>query len=109
MIICFLLILFGDGIGFEVMVEVCKVIDWFQLVCGIVFDVFEDLVGGVVYDKYGKFLVDDIMVKVQVVDVVLLGVVGGLVYDNLDFSVKLECGLLCLCKEMDLYVNLCLV
>ena len=41
-----LLILPGDGIGPEVMAEVCKVIGWFQTNKGIAFDVSEDLVGG---------------------------------------------------------------
>jgi 3-isopropylmalate dehydrogenase len=40
------------------------------------------------------------------VDAVLLGAVGGPQYDNLDFSVKPERGLLRLRKEMDLYANL---
>jgi 3-isopropylmalate dehydrogenase len=40
------------------------------------------------------------------VDAVLLGAVGGPKYDDLDFSVKPERGLLRLRKEMDLYSNL---
>ena len=39
-------------------------------------------------------------------DAVLLGAVGGPKYDNLDFSVKPERGLLRLRKEMDLFSNL---
>lgn len=101
-----LLILPGDGIGPEVMVEVRKVIDWFQSARGIAFDVSEDLVGGAAYDKHGKPLADDTMAKAQAVDAVLLGAVGGPAYDNLDFSVKPERGLLRLRKEMDLYANL---
>lgn len=57
-------ILFGDGIGLEVMGEVKKIIGWFGDKCGLVFDVSEDFVGGVVYDVYGVLLYDDIMVKV---------------------------------------------
>ncbi len=77
-----LLILPGDGIGPEVMVEVRKVIKWFATNRGLEFDVTEDFVGG------------------------LLGAVGGPKYDNLDFSLKPERGLLRLRKEMDLYSNL---
>ncbi|SDE40610.1 3-isopropylmalate dehydrogenase [Paracoccus isoporae] len=101
-----LLILPGDGIGPEVMAEVRKVIDWFQANRGMRFTVSEDLVGGCAYDKHGTPLADETMAKAQQVDAVLLGAVGGPQYDNLDFSVKPERGLLRLRKEMDLFANL---
>ncbi|MBO6884856.1 MAG: 3-isopropylmalate dehydrogenase [Marivita sp.] len=101
-----LLILPGDGIGPEVMAEVRKVIDWYGAKRDLTFDVSEDLVGGAAYDKHGTPLHDDTMAKAQEVDAVLLGAVGGPKYDNLDFSVKPERGLLRLRKEMDLFANL---
>ena len=101
-----LLILPGDGIGPEVMAEVRKIIDWFGAKRGLAFDVSEDLVGGCAYDVHGTPLADATMAKAQEVDAVLLGAVGGPQYDNLDFSVKPERGLLRLRKEMDLYANL---
>ncbi|MEM8776884.1 MAG: 3-isopropylmalate dehydrogenase [Pseudomonadota bacterium] len=101
-----LLILAGDGIGPEVMVEVRKVIDWFSAKRDLTFDVSEDLVGGAAYDAHGTPLHDDTMAKAQEVDAVLLGAVGGPKYDVLDFSVKPERGLLRLRKEMDLFANL---
>ena len=101
-----LLILAGDGIGPEVMAEVRKVIDWYGAKRDLAFDVSEDLVGGSAYDKHGTPLHDDTMAKAQEVDAVLLGAVGGPKYDNLDFSVKPERGLLRLRKEMDLFANL---
>jgi 3-isopropylmalate dehydrogenase len=101
-----LLILPGDGIGPEVMAEVRRVIDWFGANRGLEFDVSEDLVGGAAYDAHGKPLSDETMAKAQEVDAVLLGAVGGPKYDDLDFSVKPERGLLRLRKEMDLYSNL---
>ncbi|MDO5622553.1 MAG: 3-isopropylmalate dehydrogenase [Paracoccus sp. (in: a-proteobacteria)] len=101
-----LLILPGDGIGREVMAEVRKVIDWFQSNRGMRFDISEDLVGGAAYDVHGVPLADATMAKAQDVDAVLLGAVGGPAYDNLDFSVKPERGLLRLRKEMDLFANL---
>ncbi|MGB0411037.1 MAG: 3-isopropylmalate dehydrogenase [Pikeienuella sp.] len=101
-----LLILPGDGIGPEVMAEVRKVIAWVEKSEGITFDVSEDLVGGAAYDKHGTPLHDDTMAKAQEVDAVLLGAVGGPAYDDLDFSVKPERGLLRLRKEMDLFANL---
>ena len=101
-----LLILPGDGIGPEVMVEVRKVIEWFTTHRGLEFDVTEDLVGGAAYDAHGTPLHDNTMKKALEVDAVLLGAVGGPKYDNLDFSLKPERGLLRLRKEMDLYSNL---
>jgi 3-isopropylmalate dehydrogenase len=101
-----LLILAGDGIGPEVMAEVRKIIDWFGAKRDLAFDVSEDLVGGAAYDVHGVPLADATMAKAQEVDAVLLGAVGGPKYDNLDFSVKPERGLLRLRKEMDLFANL---
>jgi 3-isopropylmalate dehydrogenase len=101
-----LLILAGDGIGPEVMTEVKKVIAWFGNKRGVQFDVSEDLVGGCAYDQHGTPLHDKTMARAMEVDAVLLGAVGGPQYDNLDFSVKPERGLLRLRKEMDLFSNL---
>lgn len=101
-----LLILAGDGIGPEVMAEVRRVIDWYGAKRGMSFDVTEDLVGGAAYDAHGTPLHDDTLAKAMAVDAVLLGAVGGPKYDDLDFSVKPERGLLKLRKEMDLFANL---
>jgi len=101
-----LLILAGDGIGPEVMDEVKRVIDWFGDKRDLKFDVSEDLVGGAAYDVHGTALADETMAKALEVDAVLLGAVGGPKYDDLDFSLKPERGLLRLRKEMDLFSNL---
>ncbi len=101
-----LLILPGDGIGPEVMAEVSKVIDWFQTHRGMQFEVSHADVGGAAYDRYGTPLAYETLAQAQQVDAVLLGAVGGPKYDNLDFSVKPERGLLRLRKEMDLFANL---
>lgn len=101
-----ILILAGDGIGPEVMGEVRKVIDWFNGNSDLNFTVTEGLVGGASYDEHGTPLTDETMAQAQDADAVLLGAVGGPKYDDLDFSVKPERGLLRLRKEMDLYANL---
>jgi len=88
------------------MAEVRKVIGWYGAKRDLNFDVSEDLVGGCAYDAHGTPLHDDTMAKAQEVDAVLLGAVGGPQYDDLDFNLKPERGLLRLRKEMDLYANL---
>jgi 3-isopropylmalate dehydrogenase len=55
---------------------------------------------------HGTPLTDETMERAQNADAILLGAVGGPKYDDLDFSVKPERGLLRLRKEMDLYANL---
>lgn len=101
-----LLLLPGDGIGPEVMAEVRRVIDWFADRRGLNVEVAEDLVGGASYDAHGAPLTDAAMANAQAADAVLLGAVGGPAWDDLDFSVKPERGLLRLRKEMDLFANL---
>ena len=101
-----LLILPGDGIGPEVMAEVRRLMDWFDRRRAISFDVTEGLVGGVSYDKHGTPITDETMEQAMAADAVLFGAVGGPQWDNLDFSVKPERGLLRLRKDMDLFANL---
>ena len=96
----------GDGIGPEVMTEVKRVIDWFCDCRGIDFKVEEDLIGGAAYDVHGTPLHEDTMERARRADAILLGAAGAPAYDNLDFSVKPERGLLRLRKELDLFANL---
>ena len=101
-----LLILAGDGIGPEVMAEVARTIAWFSDRRGIDFDVTEDLIGGASYDALGTRLLEDTLKRARSADAILLGACGAPAYDNLDFSMKPERGLLRLRKELDLYANL---
>lgn len=101
-----MLILPGDGIGAEVMVEVQRVVDWVSGATGTPFTTETDLVGGSAIDAHGTPLHDDTMKKAFDFDSVLLGAVGGPKWDNLDFSIKPERGLLRLRKEMELFANL---
>ena len=101
-----MLILPGDGIGAEVMVEVQRVVDWVSGASGTPFTTETDLVGGAAIDAHGVPLHDDTMKRAFDFDSVLLGAVGGPKWDNLDFSIKPERGLLRLRKEMELFANL---
>ncbi len=101
-----LLILPGDGIGPEAMTEVRRIVDWMEDNRAVKFDVDEDLVGGSSIDAHGVPITDEVVDKAQKVDAVLLGAVGGPKWDNLDFSIKPERGLLRLRKDLQLYANL---
>ena len=101
-----LLVLPGDGIGPEVMGEVRRVIAWLDRRRAVGFDVQEGLVGGSSYDKHRTPLTDDVMGQAMESDAVLFGAVGGPAWDNLDFSLKPERGLLRLRKDMELFANL---
>ena len=101
-----LLILPGDGIGPEAMAEVRRIVDWMETNRAVKFDLDEDLVGGASIDKHGVPITDEVVEKAQNVDAVLLGAVGGPKWDDLDFSIKPERGLLRLRKDLELYANL---
>ncbi len=101
-----LLILPGDGIGPEAMGEVRRIVSWMEEKRAVVFDVDEDLVGGASIDAHGIPITDEVVDKAQNVDAVLLGAVGGPKWDDLDFSIKPERGLLRLRKDLALFANL---
>ena len=100
-----LLILSGDGIGPEVMDEVIKVAKCVEEKSDVVFEIQKDDIGGAAYDRYGVPLSDETLAKAKESHAVLLGAVGGEKWDNLDFSLRPEQGLLSIRKEMDLSVS----
>ena len=100
-----ILLLPGDGIGAEVMVEVQRVIGWLGR-RGLEFQVEEDLVGGAACDAHGVPLTDATLAKALEIGTVMFGAVGGPRYDDLPFALKPERGLLRLRKELELFANL---
>tara|TARA_B100000131_G_scaffold119766_1_gene116741 strand:+ start:1691 stop:2800 length:1110 start_codon:yes stop_codon:yes gene_type:complete len=100
------LLLPGDGIGPEVVGEVRKIINWFNVKKSLDFEVDEELVGGSSFDKHGTPLTDEVFYKSLECEAIILGAVGGPKYDNLDFSKKPERALLKLRKELKLFANL---
>ncbi len=101
-----LLILPGDGIGAEAMVQVRRIIDWLSKKRGIEFDISEGLIGGCAYDACGTPLPEQTLIDAMAADAVLLGAVGGPKWDDLPFDKKPERGLLGIRKEMGLFANL---
>ena len=101
-----LLLLPGDGIGPEIMVEVKKVIAWFNAKGGLSFETDEGLVGGSAYDAHGQSISEEDMAKAMAADAVIFGAVGGPKWDNVAYEVRPEAGLLRLRKDMELFANL---
>ncbi|PCI32871.1 MAG: 3-isopropylmalate dehydrogenase [Alphaproteobacteria bacterium] len=101
-----LLMLAGDGIGPEIMVEARRVVDWLMENRGLNFTVHEGLVGGAAYDVFGVALDDDTLALARQVDAVMLGAVGGPKWDGVDYDKRPEAGLLTLRKELGLFANL---
>jgi 3-isopropylmalate dehydrogenase len=100
-----ILVLAGDGIGAEVMVQARRVIDWLGR-HGVQFDVSEGLIGGASIDVHGSPLTDETLAQAKAADAVLLGAVGGPKWDTIPFERKPERGLLRIRKELGLFANL---
>ena len=101
-----ILILPGDGIGPEVMGEVCRVLEFFRDKRGRAMEIDTDLVGGCAFDKHGTPLAAETLAKARAADAVLLGAVGGPKWANVAYDKRPEAGLLSLRKELGLFANL---
>ena len=101
-----ILLLPGDGIGPEIIDATRRIMHWFRVHRAFDFEVEDGLIGGIAYEKVGRPDPDETIEKVQKVDAVLLGAVGGPQWDNLAFELRPERGLLRLRKEMNVFANL---
>jgi 3-isopropylmalate dehydrogenase len=101
-----LLLLPGDGIGPEVMVEVERLVAFLNKKGKAEFKVETGLVGGAAIDKFGVPLDDKTLAKADAADAVLFGAVGGPKWDKVPYEIRPEAGLLRLRKDLDLFANL---
>ena len=101
-----ILFLPGDGIGPEVCEEAKKVLLRVNELFGLDFKVSEELVGGVAFEKTGNPLPNQTLEAAKSADAILLGAVGGPVWDDLDYELRPERALLGLRSELDLFANL---
>lgn len=101
-----ILILAGDGIGPEIMVEARKVLDAVSSKGGSSFEFSEGLVGGASIDANGVPLTDEVLDAAKSADAIMLGAVGGPKWESMDYSVRPERALLALRKELGLFANL---
>ncbi len=101
-----LLLLPGDGIGPEVIHETRRVLGWFTQNRNLAFEISEDLIGGIAFEKLGTPEPDQTIAKARKADAVLFGAVGGPKWDSVPFEKKPERGLLRLRKDLGLFANL---
>ena len=101
-----ILILPGDGIGQEVMAEVEKIINWFNLNKNFNAEIEYGLVGGAAYDSNGVAINNSTMDIAKKSDAILFGAVGGPKWDDVPYEHRPEAGLLRLRKELNLFANL---
>ena len=101
-----ILFLPGDGIGPEVCEEAKKVLLSVNELFGLDFKLSEELVGGVAFEKTGNPLPNQTLEAAKSADAILLGAVGGPVWDDLDYELRPERALLGLRSELDLFANL---
>ena len=101
-----ILFLPGDGIGPEVCEEAKKVLLSVNELFGLDLKVSEELVGGVAFEKTGNPLPNQTLEAAKLADAILLGAVGGPVWDDLDYELRPERALLGLRSELDLFANL---
>ena len=101
-----ILFLPGDGIGPEVCEEAKKVLLSVNELFGLDFKVSEELVGGVAFEKTGNPLPNQTLEAAKSADAILLGAVGGPVWDDLDYEFSTERALLGLRSVLDLFANL---
>ena len=95
----------GDGIGPEIIVEACKVLDVLRHV-GLKIETETALIGGTAFDTYGHPMPAATLKLAKDADAVLFGAVGGPKYDALPREHRPEKAILGLRKECDFFANL---
>lgn len=101
-----ILLIPGDGIGPEVVAQAKKVIDFFSQNTDKKFETENALLGGCAYDAVGTPFPQDTLALAKKSDAILLGAVGGLKWESLEYKHRPERGLLGIRKELELFANL---
>ena len=100
------LVLPGDGIGPEVCHEATRVLSHINKSHDLGISINECSVGGSAYEDFGTPLPDQTLSEAKLSDAILLGAVGGPIWDNLSYELRPERALLGLRSELDLFANL---
>ena len=101
-----ILVLPGDGIGVEVTNVSLDVLNTLGKKYKIEFVFESELFGGASIDAHGVPVTKEVLEKAKAADAVLMGAVGGPRWDNLEYGIRPERGLLAIRKELDAFANL---
>ncbi|MSP33764.1 MAG: 3-isopropylmalate dehydrogenase [Rickettsiales bacterium] len=101
-----ILLINGDGIGPEVVLQTKKLIDFFSKNTDKKFETENALLGGCAYDAVGTPFPEETIKLARAADAILLGAVGGPKWEVLEYKHRPERGLLGIRKELELFANL---
>lgn len=101
-----ILVLPGDGIGQEIVVQAIKVLECLSEEFGLRVELTQGLIGGSAYDKTGSPLPQQTLDEARKSDAILLGAVGGTKWESLPRELRPERGLLGIRSELNLFSNL---
>jgi 3-isopropylmalate dehydrogenase len=101
-----ILLIEGDGIGPEVVGQAKKLIEFFTNNTDKKFETENALLGGCAYDAVGTPFPQETLELAKNADAILLGAVGGLKWESLEYKHRPERGLLGIRKELELFANL---
>lgn len=101
-----ILVLPGDGIGPEVMVEAIKVLSCVDEKFKLGLEFSEGLIGGCAVDTKGEPLPAETLALADKADAILMGAVGGPKWDQLAWDMRPERGLLGIRSHLKLFGNL---
>lgn len=101
-----ILLIEGDGIGPEVVLQAKKILDFFNHNTDKKFETENALLGGCAYDAVGTPFPQDTLKLARKADAILLGAVGGPKWESLEYKHRPERGLLGIRKELELFANL---
>ena len=99
-------ILQGDGVGPEVTSESIKCLEAVSKKFNHVFDIEFGLIGGIAIDKSGNPLPKETEILCEKSDAILFGAVGGPKWDNENFNIRPEGGILAIRKKLKAFANL---
>jgi len=100
------LILAGDGIGPEVSLVAKELLDLLDKKFSLDIRISEGLIGGIAYEETGDPLPKETLDKAKESDAILLGAVGGPLWDSLPSDKRPEKGLLGIRSEFNFFANL---
>jgi len=101
-----ILLIPGDGIGPEVVSQAKKVLEFFTKNTDKKFETENALLGGCAYDAVGTPFPQETLELAKKSDSILLGAVGGVKWESLEYKHRPERGLLGIRKELELFANL---